>query len=395
MTYGNGIGTTSISTASISTASIGTAIRIPARVSASDHARTAATAILDALLPTKRRRKRHHPFSSSLSQTAHPDLLPNTSHFEHLTRAVSTSLSPHFSLTEFAPSPHHSSIPSPSFDTAFDTSPERVCILRIGHSSLLINLFGTIILTDPVLSESVGIEVFGKTIGIDRYTAPILDFEDIPAPDIVLLSHAHFDHTDLPTLRQFAAAYPDSTTVICAKNTRDVIDDLAWKYVHELDWDEDISIAGTTIRAVEVVHNGWRCPWERDRANGYTKSGRSYNAYFIERNGIKLVFGGDTAFTKQFESLRNEGINVAMMPIGAYQGYESLHCTPEQALAMARAMEAEYVIPMHFGTFYQSNEEPEEPLQRLLSAQSLFSPLLILTSPNESWSLPMYDVANV
>jgi L-ascorbate metabolism protein UlaG (beta-lactamase superfamily) len=99
------------------------------------------------------------------------------------------------------------------------------------------------------------------------------------------------------------------------------------------------------------------------------------------------VFGGDTAYTERFQELRNEGIDIAMMPIGAYQDYESLHCTPEQALQMATAMNARYCVPMHFGTFQQSNEEPDEPLQRLCSSASLYSSALALTSIGEVFSL--------
>lgn len=358
---------------------------LPPRASVSDHARTAATAILDALLPTKRRhRRQQHPphyQNGSPDSILHQNLLPRLSHVEYAP-AASLYSKVHVARNYTRQTPHQISLP----DLVFDTSPTSVCLTRLGHSSVLINLFGTIILTDPVLSDRVGIELFGKTIGIDRYTSPILDVWDIPQPDIILLSHAHFDHTDLPTLRRFAAAYPDSITVVCAKNTRDVIDNLAWKRVHELDWDEELSLGITKIRGLEVVHNGWRCPWERDRANGYTSSGRSYNAYFIEQSGIKLVFGGDTAFTATFERLRSDGVNVAMMPIGAYQGYESLHCTPEQALQMATAMNAEYIVPMHFGTFYQSNEEPHEPLERLLTASSAApasSPIPVLTGAGE------------
>jgi L-ascorbate metabolism protein UlaG (beta-lactamase superfamily) len=252
---------------------------------------------------------------------------------------------------------------------------------------MLICFFGTTILTDPVLSDRVGIELFGKTIGIDRYTAPILTFEEIPTPDIILLSHAHFDHTDLPTLRRFAAAYPDKITVICAKNTQDVLDDLAWKNVIELDWDEEICAHDVKISALEVLHNGWRCPWERDRANGYTASGRSYNAYLLEKKECRLLFGGDTAFTTRFDELRHCGIDVAMMPIGAYQDYESLHCTPEQALQMATTMNAAYILPMHFGVFAQSNEAPEEPLQRLTSAASLYSSRVAAAQCGETFTL--------
>lgn len=246
---------------------------------------------------------------------------------------------------------------------------------------------GKTILTDPVFSERVGVEVCGKIIGLERYSKPSRAVDNIPKPDIILLSHAHLDHTDLPTLRCFAAQYPEEIHIITAKNTRDIVDGLMWKSVRELDWDEELCTYGITIRALQTQHNGWRLPWERDRARGYTDTGRSYNGYLLEGGGKKVVFGGDTAYIPHFASLRNEGVDAAIMPIGAYHGYESLHCTPEQALQMADEMRAEYFIPMHCATFDQSNEEPDEPLQRLFDAALRHESTIALSRIGERFAI--------
>jgi L-ascorbate metabolism protein UlaG (beta-lactamase superfamily) len=252
---------------------------------------------------------------------------------------------------------------------------------------MLIQMNGKTILTDPVFSERVGVEVCGKIIGIERYTQPSRTLENIPKPDIIMLSHAHLDHTDLPTLRRFADHYPEEICIVTAKNTRDIIEGLAWKSVHELDWDEEVCLFGITMRALQTQHNGWRLPWERDRARGYTDTGRSYNGYLLEGGGKKVVFGGDTAYIPHFASLRNESIDVAIMPIGAYHGYETLHCTPEQALQMASEMRAEYFVPMHCATFDQSNEESDEPLRRLLSAALRHDSKIALSRIGEHFAL--------
>jgi L-ascorbate metabolism protein UlaG (beta-lactamase superfamily) len=257
----------------------------------------------------------------------------------------------------------------------------------IGHATMLIQMNGKTILTDPVFSERVGVEVCGKVIGIERYTQPSRTLENIPKPDIIMLSHAHLDHTDLPTLRRFVDHYPEEICIVTAKNTCDIIEGLAWKSVHELDWDEDVCLSGINIRALQTQHNGWRLPWERDRARGYTDTGRSYNGYLLEGGGKKVVFGGDTAYIPHFTSLRNESIDVAIMPIGAYHGYETLHCTPEQALQMASEMRAEYFVPMHCATFDQSNEEPNEPLRRLLSAALRHDSRIALNRIGERFAL--------
>jgi L-ascorbate metabolism protein UlaG (beta-lactamase superfamily) len=247
---------------------------------------------------------------------------------------------------------------------------------------------GVHILTDPVFSERVGVRVFGKTIGIERYAQAARTLESLPKPDIILLSHAHFDHADAPTLQRFAALYPGEIHLVTAVNTRDVADGLAWKSVTELDWDEEISLEGISVRGLEVRHNGWRLPWDRDRASGDRRRGRSYNAYALTGGGKKVVFGGDTAYTPLFSGLKDERVHLAIMPIGAYQGYESLHCTPEQALQMASEMGAEYFAPIHCGTFDQSEEHPLEPFERMFQAARRHGYAIAWRAIGERFALP-------
>lgn len=310
--------------------------------------RTAMTATFDALRPARRRKPAQTP-RLNLHNTIPSSLLPPSISSPPVSFPPPLLLPPSLFLPSTVQAP-------------------AISIEWIGHATMLINIAGKWILTDPVLSERVGVEICGKIIGIERYTKPARTLEDLPRPDIILLSHAHLDHTDLPTLRRFASRYPEEIHIVTAKNTRDVLDNLAWKSVTELDWEEYLWLDGVKICGLETRHNGWRLPWERDRAQGYTDSGRSYNGYLLAGGGKTIVFGGDTAYTPHFSSLRNDGVDVAIMPIGAYHGYESLHCTPEQALQMASEMRAEYFIPMHCATFDQSDEEPHEPLQRLFGA---------------------------
>jgi L-ascorbate metabolism protein UlaG (beta-lactamase superfamily) len=251
---------------------------------------------------------------------------------------------------------------------------------------MLINCMGTWILTDPIFSRLLG-----------------LDFLGLPMPDLILLSHAHIDHADLPTLERLTRRHPHELIAITAKNTSDVFDKLPWKNVVELDWGHDVShhIAQTTltIRALEAKHNGARMPWERDRHDGFRKTGRSYNAYHIVAESpegrFKAIFGGDTAYTPAFKELaRDGGVDVAMMPIGAYRDCQDVHCTPEESLQMADEMEARLFLPMHFSTFFQSAEPTGEPLQRLLVAAPNFStqiagthvgkPIAVAPEPRES-----------
>ena len=236
----------------------------------------------------------------------------------------------------------------------------------IGHSTVLINFLGTWILTDPVLFDTIGLYFLGMTFGQNRYSAPALEFDQIPKPDIILLSHAHMDHMDYKTLLNFTDKFPNQIDCITAYNTSDVINDLGWRSLREIDWGEEFKLREIYFRALEVKHFGWRLPWEKDRSKGYFKEGRSYNAYLIEKNGRKILFGGDTAFSEKFLVIKDEEIDIAIMPIGAYNPWRFNHCNPEEALIMSSVqLKAKNFLPIHCNTFRQGVEPVDEPLRWL------------------------------
>lgn len=247
---------------------------------------------------------------------------------------------------------------------SIETSKPFFSATWIGHSTVLIQIGNTTILTDPVMFDRIGLYVLGYTVGLQRYTKPAIPVEKLPKIDMVLLSHAHIDHMDLETLNWLTERSPNQVNCITAKNTADIINDLKWKTLTELDWNESISINGVNIIGREVLHNGWRLPGEKCRRDGYKRTGRSYNGYVIELDGLRIAFGGDTAYTKSFTQFGN--VDVSIMPIGAYQGYSDNHCTPEEALQMTKMMKSPVILPIHFGTFHQSSEPIWEPIHRLM-----------------------------
>jgi L-ascorbate metabolism protein UlaG (beta-lactamase superfamily) len=231
----------------------------------------------------------------------------------------------------------------------------------IGHSTVLLSIDGFTILTDPVFSRRIGLSMGPVTVGFKRLVAPALTLSEIPTPDLVLLSHAHMDHFDLPTLRKLENPH---STVITAANTSDLLRGTAAKpryaAVHELRWNETARVGPASVRAFEVRHWGARM-----RSDTY----RGYNGYLIEAGRYRVVFGGDTAFTDSFKQVRSSRpVDLALMPIGAYDPWIAAHCTPEQALAMANHSGAEFVLPLHHRTFQLSREPDGEPMERLLSA---------------------------
>jgi L-ascorbate metabolism protein UlaG (beta-lactamase superfamily) len=267
-----------------------------------------------------------------------------------------------------------------------DWKNNEINISWIGHSTILMNLFGTIIVTDPVLFEKIGLDFLGITIGQSRYSEPALEINKFPHPDFILLSHAHLDHMDYKTLYNFTDMYPGKINCITAFNTSDVIDDLKWKSLKELDWNEEYCFNDVKFSAIEVKHFGWRYPFEKDRSRGYFKNGRSYNAYLIEKDGKKIFFGGDTALTDKF--ILFGGIDIAIMPIGAYNPWKSNHCNPEEALKMAaNDLKAKVFIPIHCATFKQGLEPIDEPLKWLNNSVKNYEIDLGLIKIGETYTL--------
>ena len=275
--------------------------------------------------------------------------------------------------------------PAPYRPDPHSWDPSTITVAWLGHATVLMNVFGTMIITDPVFSEKIGINLLGLTpLGPKRLVAPALRLEELPPIDLVLLSHAHMDHLDFPTLRRM-----DKTTpVIMAKNTSDLLAGRGWKDISELDWGETISFRGITIEALRVQHFGWRFPWEPDRSKGVW-SGRSYNAYLLSKNGKHILFGGDTAYQEFFKDLaaRQISVDLAMMPIGAYDPWIRVHANPEQAVAMANHMNAQSILPIHWNTFTLSSEPQTEPIERLKKALSEHSPALALDDIGKTWKL--------
>jgi L-ascorbate metabolism protein UlaG (beta-lactamase superfamily) len=137
-----------------------------------------------------------------------------------------------------------------------------ISLTWIGHSTFLINLEGTTILTDPVFSDKIGVDLLLTTVGPARFVPPALRAQDLPRLDLLLVSHAHMDHYDLPSLKSL----PRDVPTIMARDTSEFVDGLGFSRLQELDWGQTAEVAGVRIEAVPVRHWGRRYPWDRDGA---------------------------------------------------------------------------------------------------------------------------------
>jgi L-ascorbate metabolism protein UlaG (beta-lactamase superfamily) len=224
----------------------------------------------------------------------------------------------------------------------------------LGHTTVLLKVDGVTILTDPVFSKRAGIGLGPLTLGIKRLVAPALGIAELPKIDVVLLSHAHMDHFDVPSLR---ALEDRRVTVVTPARTADLLRVKRYGRVQELAWDERTQAGPLALRAFRVQH--WGARMQRDTYRGY-------NGYTIEAGRYRILFGGDTALTDAFSRLRSSrAFDLAIMPVGAYDPWIRAHCTPEQAWRMAHEAGAEHFLPVHHQTFPLSREPYWEPIERV------------------------------
>lgn len=250
----------------------------------------------------------------------------------------------------------------PIFPAPFRPQPQRwpdkgLYATWLGHSTVLLRLDGFTILTDPIFSNRAGLNLGPLTLGLKRLVAPALGMRQLPRIDLVLVSHAHMDHLDVPSLRRLESR---STSLVMSWKTSDLVHAGRYREVHELAWGQTARVGPVLCRAFEVKH--WGARYRNDTYRGY-------NGYIIEAGPYRVLFAGDTALTGSFRKLRStRGFDLAIMPIGAYNPWIRNHCTPEQAWSMSNDAGAEFLLPVHHQTFRLSQEPALEPIARLYDA---------------------------
>jgi L-ascorbate metabolism protein UlaG (beta-lactamase superfamily) len=241
----------------------------------------------------------------------------------------------------------------------------ELAAMWIGHATVLLRIGGMTILSDPVFSPRVGVGMGIMTAGPKRHFAPAIALRKLPKIDLILVSHAHFDHLDRPTLNRL----PKSTPVITSHRNHDLIHDLGYSTVTELQWGESLDVNGVRVTAQEVKHWGARTFYDNHRG---------YCAFLLEHGKRRILYGADTAFGEHFRHIGK--VDVACLGIGA-------HATPEQALAMGNHVRADHILPMHHSTFKLSHEPMHEPIERILTAAGRDTSRIIIREVGGQWAL--------
>jgi L-ascorbate metabolism protein UlaG (beta-lactamase superfamily) len=254
--------------------------------------------------------------------------------------------------------------PSPSFiadvkqtkpPTTFGGAGLRITL--VNHSTVLLQQNGCNILTDPIWSERASPIA---SIGPARRRRPGVAFEDLPRIDLVLLSHNHYDHLDLPTLRKLQER-GESQFVVPA-GVAPLLRSHNIGPVTELDWGQSAAVAGCTIHCVPALHFSARGILDRNRT--------LWCGYMIETAAGLVYFAADTAFGGHFAEIRERfgAPRLALLPIGAYEPrwfMSPVHMGPDDAVRAHQILGAQTSIAIHHGTFQLADESLDTPQQLL------------------------------
>ena len=225
-------------------------------------------------------------------------------------------------------------------------------IAWIGHATFLIKLGETTIITDPVFSKNAGPLIFGPK----RYVEPALQLKEIPKTDVFLLTHNHYDHQDMSTIRGFP--YKDAKVLLPLKLGKYF---KRYKDVNEMDWYDEIQINNDLkITLLPAVH------WSKRSLTDANKT--LWGNFLIEYKNKKIFFACDTGYGNIYKDLGEKygPIDLSMINIGAYDfrpmfEKSTYHTTPEEALNIAQDLKSKKVLGTHWGTFVLSLEPIMEP----------------------------------
>jgi L-ascorbate metabolism protein UlaG (beta-lactamase superfamily) len=262
--------------------------------------------------------------------------------------------------------------PPPQDGYRFETVPVERDALRgnrsettltwIGHATLLLQVGGVNVLTDPQFSERASPVSWA---GPRRKVPPALRIADLPHIEAVLISHNHFDHLDLPSLRALHAQPGGPPHMFVPLGLKRFLEREGIGSVVEQDWWEHTEHLGLRIHQVPAQHFSARTPWDRNEV--------LWGGFVVEHPGLRFYFAGDTGYSRDFSDIRRRlgPIDLAALPIGAYEPrwfMRAMHINPAEAVQALQDLRAGHAVAMHWGTFEMTDEPIDEPPRALARA---------------------------
>ena len=238
--------------------------------------------------------------------------------------------------------------------------PDDVLVTFVGHATFLIQIAATSLLIDPVYSERASPVSFA---GPRRVRAPGVRFDDLPTISLVLLSHNHYDHCDLGTLRALERRF--QPRLVAPLGNGRLLRSAGIRQVEEIDWWQSASAASFPITLTPAQHFSARSMFDRNRA--------LWGGFLIAAGERRILFAGDSGYGPHFREIaaRLGPVDVALLPIGAYEPrwfMKDIHMNPAEAVQAHLDLGARQSIAMHFGTFQLTPEGIDEPVRELAKA---------------------------
>ena len=234
----------------------------------------------------------------------------------------------------------------------------------LGHASFLLRLDGMTIVTDPFLSDHAS--PF-PPLGPKRVVPPALRVDELPPIDLLLITHNHYDHLDLPSLDALPLA-PDARAVL-PLGLRGYAENRGFAEIVELDWHDRVSVGGLTVTALPAIHMSKRGLFDRNKT--------LWTSYGLQSAHRHIYVAGDTAYGPVFKSQVFKsmspapGFDLGLVPIGAYEPrllMQGVHTTPEEAVAIGRDLGIRRLVGKHWGTIQLTDEPLFEPPGRFRAA---------------------------
>ncbi|QLY26302.1 MBL fold metallo-hydrolase [Bdellovibrio sp. KM01] len=238
-------------------------------------------------------------------------------------------------------------------------NPRGLTLTWLGHSSVLIQMDGMNVLTDPVFSERASPVSFA---GPKRYGSLPLSVNELPAIDVVVVSHGHYDHLDLNSLKAIFDLNGGRTRFLVPLGDKALLESEGIRNVQEMDWWESFQVGKLKVTFTPAQHWSARSLFERNET--------LWGGWMITGPSRQVLYTGDTGYSKDFQDIyqRLGAVDVALIPIGAYSPrwfMKQLHVDTDEAVQIHRDLHAKVSLPVHWGTFKLSDELMTEPPEKL------------------------------
>ncbi len=256
---------------------------------------------------------------------------------------------------------------------------EELRVTFINHASVLLQWSDFCLITDPIFSDRASMVSF---LGPKRVHEPGLSLSELPKIDAILLSHNHYDHLDIPSIKAIMAK--NEAQIITGLGVQSYLKGISKDQVHALDWGQHIQLSGHYIHFTPAVHFSRRGLWDGNRS--------LWGSFVIEHDQHRVFFAGDTGFGAHFEQIAKQfaPLDLSLLPIGAYMPRSvmgPIHMSPNEAVQAHQLLQSKYSMGIHWGTFQLTDEGRLDPILELQHAcleEGVSSDTFFHLEPSES-----------